>query len=762
MLQVRFCNNYHHHIHNLKQYNSKSYNNHIYNIGVTIMQRRVRPGDRSLPAGNLNLQSEAARQASVRLSGGASRTGIGQTFSSSYRPHDPDVIYVRNDTGCDLNKFDPVGLDYLINDLETPTYASSRPNYCRHAGRFAILTSSLKNNTVGMAVISGVSGSFLPQMGNPESISTSASYSTTPAPGFSVDAGFTGNINRIQRAIGLNPVGNGGSASVLHYDDIGSQYQDFGYVKLGNASPELIEASRGRCRCADGSCTYQCQLNDDTTYSWNLYRQDCERADIKFSRSSEISSDPSNSTSCSCPDIPFSTSRTCNSLSIGQFLTDPCLGPEDEIGTVEFTDDDAFCGEYCLWQGEQLIRGCDESCNSDCACISPLELGPLTQGITRPGNRIPRLIRTPCLNISEGGVCIHMASSTGWTEVYNNCSAACPCEEPSASASLYPAGYRYRQECNRARCIPCSPAGKCSWRYNEIAVQNGIYTVYYAKWTPVGSTCIGGCECNPNPPGPEGLVNTAPVSYQRYEENEIVSVPCCKSPYGKPCGTTTVVPTTSSTTSSTTTVPPGSCGCTNPAHYCERTCDLVNIGSQSVYSWRLTYSLCCGTSYPKYCGCRTSAFIEPYPCNAGTYGQKAYSACEPLPSSTSGSAATAVTNAALVSYFTTTTTTTSTTTGYPVVSPSTTPEITAAYPIVNSAGTTIQPTCRVMCIKTFPSLNSSGEVYQSGYFSLEVGTEDGLCSRFGSDNACILVSPCNESSAGQIIEGICRRVDRNV
>lgn len=711
------------------------------------MPKRVKPGDTSLSHQMLNMQADAARSLNDRISGGAVRGNFSQQYSSGYQPSDPDIVFVRNDTGCDLNKFDSVGLDYLVNAEDTPIYGASRPNACRHAGRFAVLTGELKNGQVGRAVISGVTAMRAPQIGDP-----AAKLRNTLDAKLTVDAGFLGTASEMQRAHGLHKSALAGSAAVLYYDDIGSDYTDLAVSKLRNPSPELVEASRSRCLCADGSCTYKCN-NNSGTYSWDLYRQDCERADIKFTQGgwqgTPTSDDHALHTSCSCKDTP-DTSRTCDAASEGEFLTVPCEAPESIIQTIQFADTNSSCGQYCLWHGSSLVRGCDESCDNNCACISPSDLGSLITEPVNVGDEIPYLFRTPCLKINEGGVCVHQASSSGWTEVYNNCSAKCPCEEPSADASTFPGGYRYSQPCNRARCIPCSPSGACRWKYNTTTVQNGFFTQSYATWTFLESSCPSGCECAGEPPGYEGQIFSG---QQQYDEDEVVTVACCKSPFGSPCDPTST--TTTTTTQPPTTQPPGDpCGCPS-ARQCEWTCKYGNVGTG--LGWFNTYSSCCNRLPPLSCTCGRG-FVQPYQCTSATLGHKAYSLCTPF-SAPSSSFQTAAASPEQLIRPTTTTTTTTTTTARPTVSPSTTEEITAAYPIVNSSGTTLQPTCRVICIKAQPTISDSGTVYQSGYTGIEIGTADGLCSRY-TNSACIIPVACNESTAGQVIEGVCRTVER--
>lgn len=682
-----------------------------------------------------------------------------QQFNTSSQYRDSDIVYVRNDTGCDLQKFDSVGLDYVVGYDEIPTYGASRPNSCRHTGRFAVLISGLLDGQIGQAVISGVTPMYAPQLGSVGIARTNASLSTSTLPPMTVDAGFFGPQPRVQRAIGLHKVHHDGSAAVIHYDDIGSEYQDLAVVKMRNPGAELLEANRSRCQCADGSCTYRCSESDGE-YSWSLFRQDCDRADIAFSKqgwhAAPTDDDTYQHTACECEASPL-TSRECSQATLGSYLTAPCIAPNNTISTVQFSDTDEFCGQYCLWHGETLIRGCDESCNSDCSCVSPVDLGPLITGTIYIGDKIPQLVRTPCLRIDEGGVCIHMAGSNGWTEVYNNCSSVCPCDDPPDDASSYPSGYRYSQKCNKSRCIPCSPSGHCKWRYNEVSATSGFFTKIYAQWTLIDSSCPPGCECPDAPPGYSGDNQiSAFTGNRRYAENEVLTVPCCKSPYrNSPCD-----PTTTSTTSTapppTTPLPPGACGCNTARQYCEWTCKNGNVG-QGI-GWYNTHSVCCNRYPPLSCSCGRG-FVAPYPCTAAVIGHKSYSNCTPA-NSLPSAASVAVSDPSLLPTISPTTTTTTTTTSHPTVDPSTTPAISASYFIANN-GTTEQPTCRVLCIKSSPSLDESGNVHQSGYTTIETGTIDGLCSRYGENHACILFSPCNESTAGQVLEGICKRVDRD-
>lgn len=722
--------------------------------------RRVKQGDSQLPAPNLNLQRHvAAGSLNTRLSGGGSRAGLQQQFASEYRSHDPDIVKVRNDTGCDLNKFDAVGLDFIADNDDTPTYACSRPNFCRHAGRTAILIDDLNNNQIGYAAIAGVATANVPQMTSPANYTFNGRYETTTFPPMTVDAGYLGPADAVQRAIGLHRVREGGSIAVMHYDDIGSPFQDLATVKLRNPSVELLEESRSRCKCLDGSCTHKCTFVDGE-YGWRLYRNDCERGndpskalydaidkgDLSFSYQHHV---------CSCDESPVSTSRVCDASTLGQYLTEPCVGPSSQVATVQFADSAEFCGEYCIWYGNQLIRGCDESCNSDCACISPTELGNLPGAAVFVGDSVPYVFRTPCLKIDEGGVCVHSAGPNGWTEVFNNCSSLCPCDTPPVLASQFPAGYRYTQKCNRTNCRPCNPRGKCVWRYSEETVQSGFWQQIYARWTLLYETCPGNCECSKTPPGYDGNLAQAPIGVTRYTTGDIVETSCCKSPISK-CDPTTTTPEPT-TTITPSTPPPGDCGCTLPYHYCEWTCKHVDgLGMH----WFNTYHKCCNINWPLHCSCGRG-FVQPYPCDASTIGRKAYSACTSIHYSPASFSA-AVSSSDLVEYPTTTTTASPTTTSHPTVGPSTTPSITAAYALTNNSGTTIQPTCRTMCVQSSPTLNADGTVSQAGYMSVEIGTADGLCSRFGSDTACIISSPCNASTAGTVIEGICRRVDQDV
>lgn len=528
------------------------------------MTNRIRPGDPQLSADHLNRQSDfSADVLSGRVPAGSFRHGVHYNSAGHYQNQDPDVVNIRNDTGCEIEQFQIVGLDRIASDEDEPVYGSSIPNGCRHAGQFAVALESIQPNSFGRAVFSGYTPSLIPEAG------TGSLDVAGNDPGFaSGESGLASN--------------EFGSMDVLwgapRLTETGAW---IGGTRIRNAYTSLVSKQQDACGCASRGCEYECQ-EDSGEYGWEVVRSNCQSR-------YESRRDPSESELCDCrdPDTVSATRFPCNSGSVGHRMTLGCQGISAASQSVTITvDEDIDCESTCVWRkpldGKEwiLVEGCQSPCSMGCNCLHP--------DMANVGTSADEAVM-PCIKTGDRGACVFRALSSRWEKVFDNCSRACPCPDPEDDYSAYPPGEIFVTDCGSSRCTPCYPEGFCRWRHNLV---NGR-----SQWTFVTSQCGPYCECRSEPPYAESL---SALSYiAPYDDGEIVTVGCCKSPIGlcDPTSTTQVPPTTSlppttspttgnpstsSTTTSTTTTPAPTSGCPTVSprldpHYSHKTRPLHEV-----------------------------------------------------------------------------------------------------------------------------------------------------------------------------------------
>jgi hypothetical protein len=204
--------------------------------------RKVRPGEKlQIPAAAWNTLMDVA-QSHVRSQRG--------TNSGDVSGPDRDLVWVRNDSGSDLDRFAVVGLDVpLILPTENADAFKERTAFSglapvdpTHVGQFAILLEPVGSGGTGRAMVAGVCPVQL-------NVTSASDYFADIADG------VTGSLK----------TGQSGSAQILWMEAAGSPR--WGVVRLGNyvtagPIPVTVTKDGGVAGSPSANCTWTYTVKD--------------------------------------------------------------------------------------------------------------------------------------------------------------------------------------------------------------------------------------------------------------------------------------------------------------------------------------------------------------------------------------------------------------------------------------------------------------------------------------------------------------------